>query len=92
MVRIYAWAVIGYAIISFVISLISMAETILADLGLALVVLGPWLLREPIRREDLLFMGVMGLGLLPFFLGTDAASATAPAGPTGAAPARPRIP
>lgn len=44
MVCIYAWAVIGYAIISFVISLISMAETILADLGLALVVLGPWLL------------------------------------------------
>lgn len=38
----------------------------------------PWVLREPVRRADVAFMAVMGLGLLPFFLGSDLASATAP--------------
>jgi len=39
---------------------------------LYLLVLGPWLLKEPIRRQDLAFMVAVGLGLALFFLGVDA--------------------
>ena len=45
---------------------------------LYLVFLGPWLLKEHVRRQDLLFMAVVGLGLALFFLGTDPPVATAP--------------
>jgi drug/metabolite transporter (DMT)-like permease len=45
---------------------------------LYVLLFGPWLLREPIRRRDLGFMLVLGLGLGLFFLGLDPASATAP--------------
>ncbi len=38
----------------------------------------PWLLRERVRGRDVLLMAVVGVGLLPFLLGTEAASATAP--------------
>lgn len=45
---------------------------------LYLVVLGPWLLREPTRRQDLGFMAVVGLGLALFFVGVEQPAATAP--------------
>ncbi|MGH7581230.1 MAG: DMT family transporter [Gemmatimonadales bacterium] len=45
---------------------------------LYLALLAPWLLREPTRRQDLLFMAAVGLGLALFFLGVDAPVETAP--------------
>jgi drug/metabolite transporter, DME family len=45
---------------------------------LYLLLLSPWLLREPIRRQDLWFMGTVGLGLGIFFVGANAPMATAP--------------
>ncbi|MBA4158825.1 MAG: EamA family transporter [Gemmatimonadetes bacterium] len=45
---------------------------------LYILILGPWLLKEPIRRTDLVFMSVVGTGLLLFFVGTEAPVATAP--------------
>lgn len=45
---------------------------------LYVLLLGPWLLRERIRRSDLLFMGVVGIGLALFFVGDEAPVATAP--------------
>lgn len=44
---------------------------------LYLLLLGPWLLREPIRRRDILFMLVLAGGLGLFFVGVDPASQTA---------------
>lgn len=45
---------------------------------LYVLLLGPLLLREPIRRDDLAFMAVVGLGLGLFFVGVEAPVATAP--------------
>jgi len=45
---------------------------------LYLALLAPWLLREPTRRQDLVFMAAVGLGLALFFLGVDAPAETAP--------------
>ncbi len=45
---------------------------------LYLLLLGPWLLREPVRRRDLLLMGVIGGGLALFFVGAERPAATAP--------------
>lgn len=45
---------------------------------LYVLLLGPWLLRERIRRPDLLFMAVVGAGLALFFVGDPAPAATAP--------------
>ena len=45
---------------------------------LYLVFLGPWLLKEHVRRQDLVFMAVVGLGLALFFIGVDTPVATAP--------------
>jgi drug/metabolite transporter (DMT)-like permease len=42
------------------------------------LLLGPLLLREPIRRQDLAFMAVVGTGLALFFVGAEAPAATAP--------------
>jgi drug/metabolite transporter, DME family len=42
------------------------------------LLLGPLLLREPIQRQDLVFMSVIGLGLALFFVGSEAPVATAP--------------
>jgi drug/metabolite transporter (DMT)-like permease len=47
------------------------------------LVLGPWLLKEPIRRQDLGFMAAVGLGLALFFVSTEAPWATAPDPVTG---------
>jgi len=45
---------------------------------LYLLILSPWLLKEPIRRQDLGLMAAVGLGLALFFVGADAPVATAP--------------
>ena len=45
---------------------------------LYLVVLGPWLLKEPVRRQDLGFLVAVGLGLSLFFIGVESPVATAP--------------
>lgn len=45
---------------------------------LYLLILSPWLLKEPIRRQDVGFMAVVGVGLALFFVGVDAPVATAP--------------
>jgi len=50
---------------------------------LYLLVLGPWLLREPVRRRDVVFMAALGAGLALFFVGVDPGGASAPAPMTG---------
>jgi drug/metabolite transporter (DMT)-like permease len=45
---------------------------------LYLLLLGPWLLREPVRRRDLVTMAAVGAGLALFFVGAEPAAATAP--------------
>jgi DME family drug/metabolite transporter len=45
---------------------------------LYLVVLGPWLLKEPTRRQDLGFMAAVGAGLVLFFVGVEPPAVTAP--------------
>jgi drug/metabolite transporter (DMT)-like permease len=43
-----------------------------------LMVLGPWLLDEPNRRRDLVFLGAIAVGLACFFVGTEPPVVTAP--------------
>jgi drug/metabolite transporter (DMT)-like permease len=50
---------------------------------LYVLLLGPWLLREPVRRRDLGFMAFLALGLGLFFRDLDPSSATAPDPATG---------
>lgn len=50
---------------------------------LYVLLLGPFLLKEPLKRDDLLFMGVVGLGLALFFVGSETPVATAPDPRTG---------
>ncbi len=45
---------------------------------LHVLLLSPWLLGERVRRADLIYMGVLALGLASFFVGLDPVSATAP--------------
>ncbi len=45
---------------------------------LYILMLGPWLLREPIRRSDIPIMGLAAVGLGMFFVGTQAPQAMAP--------------
>src|SRR4029079_4795278 len=45
---------------------------------LYLLILSPWLLKEPIRRQDLGFMAAVALGLILFFVSVDGPQATAP--------------
>ena len=45
---------------------------------LYLLFLGPWLLHEPVRREDVGFMLAVGAGLVLFFVGVDRPLVTAP--------------
>jgi DME family drug/metabolite transporter len=74
----------GYAgcLVLFVLAnrLTTAANTIFLQSAapLYILVLAPWLLKEPIRRQDLGFMLVVGLGLLLFFVGTEQPAATAP--------------
>ena len=50
---------------------------------LFLLLLGPWLLREPIRRADLLYILALAAGLVLVFTGAELAVATAPDPPRG---------
>jgi drug/metabolite transporter, DME family len=50
---------------------------------LYLLVLGPWLLKEPIRRQDVGFMAAVGLGLALFFVSAEPPVVTAPDPLTG---------
>ena len=43
-----------------------------------LVLLGPWLLKEPLRKRELTFMAALAAGLALFFVGREAGSLTAP--------------
>jgi drug/metabolite transporter (DMT)-like permease len=45
---------------------------------LYLAILGPWLLKEPTRRQDLGFMGAIGAGLALVFVGVEPPVVTAP--------------
>jgi DME family drug/metabolite transporter len=45
---------------------------------LYLLILAPWLLKEPVRRQDLGFMLAVGLGLMLFFVGVETPARTAP--------------
>jgi drug/metabolite transporter (DMT)-like permease len=45
---------------------------------LYILFLGPWLLKEPIRKQDLGFMLAVGFGLALFFVGVEQPAATAP--------------
>jgi drug/metabolite transporter (DMT)-like permease len=45
---------------------------------LYMLLLAPWLLREPVRRRDLFYVMVVAAGMALFFLGTEQARATAP--------------
>jgi drug/metabolite transporter (DMT)-like permease len=45
---------------------------------LYLLVLAPWLLKEPVRRKDIGFMVAMGFGLMLFFVGVEKPAVTAP--------------
>lgn len=45
---------------------------------LYLLVLAPWLLKEPVGRQDIGFMLAVGVGLMLFFVGVEAPAGTAP--------------
>jgi drug/metabolite transporter (DMT)-like permease len=45
---------------------------------LYILILAPWLLKEPVRRRDLGFMLAVGVGLALFFIGVEQPVATAP--------------
>ncbi len=45
---------------------------------LYILLLGPWLLREPIQRRDIPIMGLAAAGLAMFFVGIQSPQATAP--------------
>ncbi len=45
---------------------------------LYVLLLSPWVLKEPVRRADLAYMAVLALGLLLFFVGVRAPDALAP--------------
>jgi drug/metabolite transporter (DMT)-like permease len=80
---------IGYAatMILFVLAnkLTTAANTIYlqATAPIYLVIIGPLLLKEPLRRRDLVFMGALAVGLGFFFVGTESGSRTAPDPHTG---------
>jgi len=82
--RLAAVVAAGYAatMILFVLAnkLTTAASTIFlqATAPIYLVLLGPWVLKEPIRRRELAFMGALAVGLALFFVGREAGSATAP--------------
>jgi drug/metabolite transporter (DMT)-like permease len=50
---------------------------------LYVLLLAPWLLREPVRRRDLFYVIVVAAGMALFFLGAEQARATAPDPPRG---------
>jgi drug/metabolite transporter (DMT)-like permease len=50
---------------------------------LYVLLLGPWLLQEHVRRSDILYIAAVALGLALFFVGRDPAVASAPDPPRG---------
>ncbi len=50
---------------------------------LYVLLLSPWLLREPIRRRDILFMGFLATGMGLFFVGSEPATGIASDPPLG---------
>jgi drug/metabolite transporter (DMT)-like permease len=54
-----------------------------ATAPLYVLLLGPWLLHERVRRSDVFYIAAVALGLALFFVGSDAAVATAPDPPRG---------
>lgn len=75
---------VGYAatMILFVLAnkLTTAANTIFlqATAPIYLVVIGPWILKEPVRRRDFAFMVPLAVGLGLFFVGSESSSVTAP--------------
>jgi drug/metabolite transporter (DMT)-like permease len=82
--KLSAVVALGYAatMILFVLAnkLTTAASTIFlqATAPIYLVLLGPWLLKEPIRRREVAFMAALAVGLALFFVGHEAGSVTAP--------------
>jgi drug/metabolite transporter, DME family len=86
--RIFRWKIllvaVAYAatLILFVTAnkLTTAANTIFlqSTAPLYILLLGPFLLHERIRRSDLVFMGVVAVGMALFFVGTEEPVATAP--------------
>lgn len=86
--RRWTWPValvgVGYAaaglLFVFANKLTTAANTVFlqATNPLFVVLLAPWLLREPVRRADLAFMGVLAVGLALLFVGGERRFATAP--------------
>jgi DME family drug/metabolite transporter len=84
----WSWRVVPVAVayaatlITFVLAnrLTTSADAIFlqSTAPLYLLLLGPLLLREPIRGADLLYMAIVIAGMTVFFLGTESAVATAP--------------
>lgn len=74
----YAAALISYAVAN---KLTTAASTIFlySTTPLYVLILGPWMLKEPLRRRDLGFMLAMGGGLALVFLDSQPVYATAPA-------------
>jgi DME family drug/metabolite transporter len=54
-----------------------------ATAPLYVLLLGPWLLHERVRRSDIFYIAAVALGLALFFAGRDAAVASAPDPPRG---------
>jgi drug/metabolite transporter (DMT)-like permease len=54
-----------------------------ATAPLYVLLLGPWLLHERVRRSDVFYIAAVAAGLALFFAGSDAAVATAPDPPRG---------
>jgi len=50
-----------------------------ATAPLYVVLLSPWILREPVRRRDLAFLAILAPGVVLFFVGAETPQATAPA-------------
>jgi drug/metabolite transporter (DMT)-like permease len=73
----YAGALICYVLAN---KLTTAASTIFlySTSPLYVLLLGPWLLKEPLRRRDLVFMVVVGVGFLMVMLGAEPAGVTAP--------------
>ena len=86
--RAWSWRVplvgLAYAItlILFVLSnkLTTAANAIFLQSAapLYLLLLGPWLLKEPIRRSDLILVAIVAAGMSLFFVGRETALSTAP--------------
>jgi len=84
----WSWRVVPVAaayaatLISFALSnrLTTAADAIFlqSSAPLYVLLLGPWLLHEAIRRADIVYMLAVGAGMSVFFLGTESGVATAP--------------